>query len=251
MIFFPNAKINLGLNIIERRVDGFHNIETLYYPCYQMTEMLEVVAQPETAMYIYGLKVDGNLMDNLCMKAYRLLARHYDLPPAGIHLYKKIPIGAGLGGGSADAAFTLMALNRLFSLDISDDDLAGYAAVLGSDCPLFIYNKPMIARGRGEILTPYRDILDGYKIEIVHPEIFISTKEAYLGVTPHKAEVPLEEALKYPVEQWREVLFNDFEESIFKKYPVLAKEKEFLYNRGAVYASLSGSGSALFGLFGS
>jgi 4-diphosphocytidyl-2-C-methyl-D-erythritol kinase len=249
MIFFPNAKINLGLDIIEKRPDGFHNIETLFVPCPEYCDILEVLYAEKFSMHLYGPALDGDPMDNLCAKAYHLMAKIYDLPPVAIHLYKKIPVGAGLGGGSSDAAATLILLNRMFSLDLNDDVLAGHAASLGSDCPFFIYNLPMYATGRGEVLSPVDISLDDYRIELVTPDIFISTKEAYAGVTPRKPVVSILDIIKRPVEEWRGLLKNDFEESLFLKYPGLAAEKEALYARGAVYASMSGSGSALYGLF--
>lgn len=251
MILFPNAKVNLGLNVVAKRSDGYHDIETLFVPCTQLFDILEVVEQKESSLHLYGIPVVGDVEDNLCMKAYRLLQEKHSIPAVGIQLYKKIPMGAGLGGGSSDAANTLIAINKLFSLDLSDDTLAEYAAQLGSDCPFFIYNVPMFATGRGEILRQYDISLSQYRIEIVSPSVFVSTKEAYQGLTPHKPEVPLLEALSRPIEEWKDVVVNDFEESIFKKYPILAKEKEALYERGALYASMSGSGSSLFGIFGS
>jgi 4-diphosphocytidyl-2-C-methyl-D-erythritol kinase len=249
MIFFPNAKINLGLNIIEKRPDGFHNIETLFVPCSEYCDILEVLYAEKFSMHLYGIVLDGDPMDNLCVKAYRLLADIYDLPPVAIHLYKKIPVGAGLGGGSSDAAGTLILLNKMFSLELTDEVLAAHAASLGSDCPFFIYNRPMYATGRGEILSPVEIFPDDYRIELVNPDIFISTKEAYAGVTPRKPEISISEIIKRPVEEWWGLLKNDFEESLFLKYPSLAAEKEALYARGAVYASMSGSGSTLYGLF--
>ena len=249
MIFFPNAKINLGLNIIEKRPDGFHNIETLFVPCSEYCDILEVLYAEKFSMHLYGIALDGDPMDNLCVKAYRLLADIYDLPPVAIHLYKKIPVVAGLGGGSSDAAGTLILLNKMFSLELTDEVLAAHAASLGSDCPFFIYNRPIYATGRGEILSPVEILPDDYRIELVNPDIFISTKEAYAGVTPRKPEISISEIIKRPVEEWWGLLKNDFEESLFLKYPSLAAEKEALYARGAVYASMSGSGSALYGLF--
>ena len=249
MIFFPNAKINLGLNIIEKRPDGFHNIETLFVPCSEYCDILEVLYAEKFSMHLYGIALDGDPMDNLCVKAYRLLADIYDLPPVAIHLYKKIPVGAGLGGGSSDAAGTLILLNKMCSLELTDEVLAAHAASLGSDCPFFIYNRPIYATGRGEILSPVEILPDDYRIELVNPDIFISTKEAYAGVTPRKPEISISEIIKRPVEEWWGLLKNDFEESLFLKYPSLAAEKEALYARGAVYASMSGSGSALYGLF--
>ncbi len=249
MIFFPNAKINLGLDIIEKRPDGFHNIETLFVPHTECYDILEVLYAEKFSIHLYGIPLEGDPMDNLCVKAFRLMEKIYDIPPVSIRLYKKIPVGAGLGGGSSDAAGTLILLNRMYSLGLSNEVLAGHAASLGSDCPFFIYNRPMYATGRGEMLSPVELALDDYRIELVTPDIFISTKEAYSGVTPRRPAVPISEIIKKPVEEWRGILKNDFEESLFLRYPSLAAEKEALYARGAVYASMSGSGSSLYGLF--
>lgn len=248
MLLYPNAKLNLGLDIVEKRPDGFHNIETLFIPC-ELRDILEIVPSDSLEMYQYGLPYDGEAMDNLCVKAWKALNEKYSIPPVAIYLYKKIPVGAGLGGGSSDASHTLLALNELFSLGLTQEELADIAATLGSDCPFFIYNTPMLASGRGEILTPFDIDLSRWRIEIITPEIFVSTREAYAGVTPKRAEIPLEEILRRPVEEWRNLLKNDFEESVFAAHPQLAEEKRALYERGAVYASMSGSGSSLFGLF--
>lgn len=258
MILYPNAKINIGLNVLQKREDGFHNLETLFYPI-QASDVLEIVEGKELSMHQYGIEYPGEPMDNLCVKAYHALKKDFDIPPVEIHLYKKVPVGAGLGGGSSDAAFTLMGLNDLFSLGLDKSRLAAYAATLGSDCAFFIYNRPMIGLGRGEILTP-ADItpLDDYEIRMVYPPYFVSTGTAYGGIIPRDKRIaagekfdsrPLEEILRRDVSEWRGVVVNDFEPTVFAKIPQLAQYKEQLYADGAVYASMSGSGSAMFGIF--
>lgn len=258
MILYPNAKINIGLNVIEKRVDGFHNLETLFYPV-EAYDILEIVESDTLKMFQYGIDYPGEVMDNLCVRAYNLLKSEYNIPPVEIHLYKRIPVGAGLGGGSSDAAFTLKGLNDLFNLSIPDKKLWEYASMLGSDCPFFIYNKPMLGTGRGEILSEVEitDLSD-YRIELVYPPYFISTADAYRGIVPRNVRElngekfkgqSLVEMLKEPVESWKDNVTNDFEITVFNKIPELAKYKEDLYKRGAVYASMSGSGSAMFGVF--
>jgi len=254
MIVYPNAKINLGLSVIRKRSDGFHDIETLFVPVPQLRDILEIVKSDTLQMLQYGISFDGDPMDNLCIKAYQLLKKDFGIPPVTICLHKNIPVGAGLGGGSSDAAHTLIVLNQLFDLNISQEQLCQYAAALGSDCAFFIYNRPMFATGRGEILTPAEINLNDYSIEVVTPDIFVSTKEAYAGVTPRENQpngnnMPLLEILSHSVDFWRGNLVNDFEKSVFAAHPEIAREKELLYKRGALYASMSGSGSALFGLF--
>ncbi|MBO5764110.1 MAG: 4-(cytidine 5'-diphospho)-2-C-methyl-D-erythritol kinase [Bacteroidales bacterium] len=258
MILYPNAKINIGLNVIEKRVDGFHNLETLFYPV-EAYDILEIVESDTLKMFQYGIDYPGEVMDNLCVRAYNLLKGEYNIPPVEIHLYKRIPVGAGLGGGSSDAAFTLKGLNDLFNLSIPDKKLWEYASMLGSDCPFFIYNKPMLGTGRGEILSEVEitDLSD-YRIELVYPPYFVSTADAYRGIVPRNVRElngekfkgqSLVEMLKEPVESWKDNVTNDFEITVFNKIPELAKYKEDLYKRGAVYASMSGSGSAMFGVF--
>ena len=271
MILYPNAKINIGLNVLEKREDGFHNLETLFYPVgvvenpsdglvpQQVVDVLEIVEAPELQMHQYGIEYPGDPMDNLCVKAYKALKQDFDIPPVAIHLYKKIPVGAGLGGGSSDAAFTLRGLNEMFSLGLSDAQLAAYAATLGSDCAFFIYNRPMIGTGRGEILEPAEiSPLDEYEIRMVYPPYFVSTAAAYGGIVPRNKRAAngekfdsrqLVEMLRNPVETWRECVVNDFETTVFAKIPELAPYKDELYAQGAVYASMSGSGSSFFGIF--
>ena len=249
MLLFPNAKINIGLDIVARRSDGYHDIETLFVPVPELADVLEIVFAEEAKMVQYGLEYDGEPEDNLCFRAFRLLQKEKGIGNVEIHLYKKIPVGAGFGGGSADCAFTLLALDSLFNLGLSKEELADYAATLGSDCPFFIYNRPMMASGRGEILKPCEIDLSGYRIELATPDIHVSTREAYSKVVPAQPETPLAERLARPIGQWRGSVKNDFEPSVFAAHPSLAAIKEDFYSRGAVYASLSGSGAALYGIF--
>ncbi len=258
MILYPNAKINLGLSVLQKREDGFHNLETLFYPV-NVHDVLEIVEGEELRMCQYGIEYPGDPMDNLCIKAYRALAADFDIPPVEIHLFKKVPVGAGLGGGSSDAAFTLRGLNEMFSLGLSDERLAAYAATLGSDCAFFIYNRPMLGTGRGEILEPVKIAsLEDYEIKLVYPPYFVSTAAAYGGIVPRDKRVAngekmdtrsVVEILQQPVECWKDSLVNDFEKTVFAKIPQLAVYKDELYDQGAVYASMSGSGSAFFGIF--
>lgn len=301
MITNPNVKINLGLNVLRKREDGFHDLETLFVPYFDINDTLEIVVgddysrtsamlfakygsqvpasqgsvKPEGVFgveteesaapkIVQGISEDGKLMitiaraegvdwdplKDLTAKAYFILAEEFQMPPVKIFLEKTSPVGAGLGGGSADAAFALKMLNELCSLNLTEQQLAGYASRLGSDCAFFIYNRPMIGEGRGEQLSGYEINLDGYDIQVITPAgIAVSTKDAYSGIRPSLPEVPLREALARPVEQWDGVLVNDFEETVFAKYPALEAIKRSLYDTGAVYASMSGSGSALFAMY--
>ena len=301
MITNPNVKINLGLNVLRKREDGFHDLETLFVPYFGIKDTLEIIVgddfsttsavlfakynsavpasqgslKPEgvfgveteevaSPKLVQGISEDGKLMitiareegvdwdplKDLTAKAYFILAEDFDLPPVKIFLEKTSPVGAGLGGGSADAAFALKMLNELCGLELSEQKLAEYASRLGSDCAFFIYNRPMIGEGRGEILTEWPVDLSGYDLQVVTPAgIAVSTKDAYSGIKPHLPEVPLRDALARPVEEWDGILVNDFEETVFAKYPELAAIKRSLYDCGAAYASMSGSGSALFALY--
>lgn len=317
MITNPNVKINLGLNVLRKREDGFHDLETLFVPYFGICDTLEIIVgddysrtsaelfskyesdvparqgslKPEGVFgveteertapkLVQAMSEDGKLMitiaraegvdwdplKDLTAKAYYILAEDFTLPPVKIFLEKTSPVGAGLGGGSADAAFALKMLNELCSLELSEEAVAGYAARLGSDCAFFIYNRPMIGEGRGEVLTePSEEIAaalsamtcgDGenagksYELQVITPAgIAVSTKDAYGGILPHLPEVPLRDALARPVEEWDGVLVNDFEETVFAKFPELAAIKRSLYDSGAVYASMSGSGSALFAIY--
>lgn len=253
MISFPNCKINLGLHIIGKREDSFHNLETVFYPV-PFRDALEIISNPETAPEIEftatGLAVEGNPEDNLCIKAYRLLKKDFpELPTVKIHLHKTLPMGAGLGGGSADAAFMLKMLNEKFRLNISTSKLISYSLQLGSDCPFFIVNKPCFATGRGEALEEIAVDLSAYKILLVNPGIHISTGWAFSNITPALPERSIKEIIQQPVNTWKAGLKNDFEAPVFAAYPAVKEIKSNLYSLGAIYASMSGSGSTVFGIF--
>lgn len=260
MITFPNAKINLGLNITEKRPDGYHNLETIFYPV-PLEDALEIHVQNNYQLSTFnsqpvkfslhqtGIEIIGNAEDNLVVKAYLLLNKEFDLPPIDIHLYKHIPSGAGLGGGSSDAAFMLKLLNERFELKLTDKKLEEYAAKLGADCAFFIKNAPTYAEGIGNIFSSLSLSLKDYQILLVKPNIFVSTKEAFSLIKPHKPEYSLKEIITRPVSEWKEQMMNDFEASVFPQYPVIGKIKEKLYQNGAIYAAMSGSGSSVFGLF--
>ena len=309
MITKPNVKINLGLNVLRKREDGFHDLETLFVPYFGINDTLEIVvgddySRTSAALFgrygsaqsdegipclVQGISEDGKLMitiaraegvdwdpmKDLTAKAYMILAEDHDLPPVKIFLEKTSPVGAGLGGGSSDAAFALKMLDGLCSLNLTEQQLAAYAARLGSDCAFFIYNRPMIGEGRGEVLSEYpvsgldygqnpadevfecakgesaqESMAAAYEITVLTPEgIAVSTADAYRGIKPQLPEIPLKEALAKPVEDWKDCLFNDFETTVFDKHPELAAIKRSLYDSGAVYASMSGSGSALFAIY--
>lgn len=277
MISRPNVKLNLGLRILRKRQDGYHDIETLLVPCHEFHDTLEIIkgddysrtsaslfARYSEDSIVQGISPDGKMMitiaraegvnwdplKDLCAKAYYLLDKDFGLPPVKSFLEKVSPVGAGLGGGSADATFALKMLNDLFSLSLSDASLAAYASRLGSDCAFFIYNRPMIGTGRGEILEPYDINLEEYELKVLVPEgVAISTAEAYKGVTPNQPLENLRDVLSQPVATWKDSLVNDFEASVFPAHPELSALKQSLYDSGAVYASLSGSGSALFALY--
>ena len=302
MLTNPNVKINLGLNILRKREDGFHDLETLFVPYFGISDTLEIIvgddySRTSAALFakygsqavpasqgsvkpegvfgveteesaapklVQGMSEDGKLMitiaradgvdwnplKDLTAKAYYILSEDHVMPPVKIFLEKKSPVGAGLGGGSADAAFALKMLNELCELGLSEEQLAGYASRLGSDCAFFVYNRPMVGEGRGECLSEFDLCLEDYDLQVITPAgIAVSTKEAYAGIRPHLPEVSLRDALARPVEDWAGILVNDFEETVFAKYPELAAIKHSLYDSGAVYASMSGSGSALFAIY--
>ena len=252
MITFPNIKINLGLSITEKRPDGYHNLETVFYPV-ALEDALEIRTNPEAqqkfTLHQHGMEIAGNPENNLVVKAYLLLEKEFHLPPVEIHLYKHIPSGAGLGGGSSDAAFMLKLLNEHYNLQLSDNQLEDYAAILGADCAFFIKNTPTYAEGIGNIFSPIELSLKGYRIMIVKPDVFVSTREAFANIRPHRPEYPVREVIRRPVAEWKDTLINDFEASVFPQYPVIGEIKEELYHQGAIYASMSGSGSSVFGLF--
>lgn len=281
MISHPHVKLNLGLSVLRRREDGFHDLETLFIPYGGISDTLEIIRGEdwsETSASLFkrysgnqlaqDISPDGSLMitiartggvdwdplADLTARAYALLKADFKLPPMKIFLEKTSPVGAGLGGGSADAAYALRMISSLAMLDLSDEPLASYASRLGSDCAFFVYDRPMIGEGRGDILTPYDMDLSGFRIEVHIPEgVAVSTAEAYRGITPREksgeCSVPLREALSMPAGRWRECLVNDFEKTVFAVHPEIAALKESLYDRGAVYASMSGSGSSVFAFF--
>lgn len=253
MITFSNCKINLGLNVLRKRADGYHDLETVFYPL-PLQDIIEVIRteQPPVQYSASGIRVDGPPEHNLCLKAYRLLQQQYGLPPIHLHLHKTIPAGAGLGGGSANAAFTLMLLNNKFNLELSTDRLLDLALQLGSDCPFFIVNKPCFAAGRGEILEPVPQVnLSQYTLVIVNPGIHVSTAWAFAQITPGGQAGMLREAVQQPVRTWKDSLVNVFEAPVCHAHPEIGRIREQLYEKGAIYAAMSGSGSTVFGLFDS
>ncbi len=248
MIVFPNAKINIGLHVVSKRADGYHNLETVLYPV-PLTDALEMAESDRTGISFSGLAVDGLPENNLVLKAYYLLKSDFDLPPVRFHLHKVIPSGAGLGGGSSDAAFTLKMLNDFFQLGISDEQLKSYAAKLGSDCPFFIENKPVLATGTGVELSSIKIDISDYKIVVVKPKVSVSTALAYKNVIPSKSAFNLDEISELKVSDWRNHVVNDFERRVFAEFPEIENLKNKMYENGALYASMTGSGSAVYGLF--
>jgi 4-diphosphocytidyl-2-C-methyl-D-erythritol kinase len=253
MICFPTCKINLGLRITQKRADGFHDLETVFFPL-NLTDALEIIADPNAAVPLTftssGLSINGSEADNLCCKAYWLLKKDYpQIPSIKMHLHKKIPMGAGLGGGSADGAFTLTLLNQIFNLQLPQQKLLDYALLLGSDCPFFILNSPAFATGRGEILSPTNVNLEGYTIVVVNPGIAISTKMAFSHITPTQPPKHIPDIVSLPITEWKNQLINDFEAPVFNQFAELQTIKETLYNKGAKYASMTGTGSTVYAIF--
>lgn len=253
MITFPNAKINLGLNIVEKRPDGYHNLETIFYPI-NLQDALEVTRREnndkEYTLHISGSPLEGEPEDNLVVKAYKLLKKDYPgLLPVDIHMYKHIPAGAGLGGGSSDAACMIKLLNDKFSLGLSTERMEEYAVKLGADCAFFIRNKPVFATGIGNLFEPVELSLKGYHIILIKPDIFVSTRDAFAEIKPVRPAVSLKEIVKQPMETWKHSMKNDFEDSVFNKFLEIAAIKDELYDLGAVYAAMSGSGSSVYGIF--
>jgi 4-diphosphocytidyl-2-C-methyl-D-erythritol kinase len=248
MLVFPNAKINIGLRITEKRADGYHNLQSCFYPV-GWTDALEIIPAGKFSFSSSGLPIPGDPVRNLCVRAYSLLKADYALPPVEMHLHKNVPIGAGLGGGSADAAFALTMLNERFGLKLATDQLEDYARRLGSDCAFFVQNKPVYCLEKGDIFEEIDVDLSGYYIVLIYPNLAISTAEAYAGVRPQQPTESLRSQLAHPIAIWRETVHNDFEDSLFPHYPVLKQIKERLYALGAVYASMSGSGSTVYGIF--
>lgn len=254
MLTFPNAKINLGLNIIEKRPDGYHNLETVFYPvlvedALEITLLRNHAGKGECALNLSGKEIGGCTKDNLVVKAYQMLNQDFGLPSVEVNLLKHIPLGAGLGGGSSDAAFMLKMLNEEFGLNLSEEELEGYASRLGADCAFFIRNQPTYAEGIGNIFSPIRLSLKGYRILVVKPDIFVSTRDAFAHINPRRPAFSSKDIVLLPVEEWKGKLVNDFEESVFPQFPEIGKIKEQLYQLGAIYASMSGSGSSVYGLF--
>lgn len=253
MITFPNAKINFGLDVVRRRSDGYHDISTLFYPvplC-DTLEMTELHAGEEPTLTVIGNSIDCPPEKNLVMKAYRALADKYAIPPVAFRLAKNIPDGAGLGGGSSDASFALRMLRDAFLPHLHDDVIASIAATIGADCPFFIYNKPMYATGIGEILTPAPEVLAGYTMLLVKPDVYVSTKEAYSMIHPAVPAKPIPEIVCASPDSWKYDLKNDFEPGVFSLHPQVGRLKQLMYDAGAIYASMSGSGSSVYGIFDS
>jgi 4-diphosphocytidyl-2-C-methyl-D-erythritol kinase len=248
MISFPPCKINLGLNVVLKRLDGYHEIETCFHPV-PWTDILEIIPSNTLEFTQSGISIDGKPEDNLCVKAYELLRANFDLSPVKIHLHKVIPMGAGLGGGSSDGAHTLRLLNAIFNLGITTALLKEYAARLGSDCAFFMEDKPMLGTGRGEILETIKIDLKGKFIVVVKPDVHVSTAEAYSSIIPAFSQNRVKDVVEMGISQWKDLLRNDFEKSVFQKYPVIPEIKAGLYKEGATYASMSGSGSAVYGIF--
>lgn len=252
MLLLPDCKVNIGLNVVARRVDGYHDLETVFYPV-PLRDNLEIkvntdATEPYT-LQLGGKPVEGDASQNLVVRTYLMLKDEFQLPPVDIFLYKHIPMGAGLGGGSSDAAYMMKGLNEMFSLGLTKAEMQRRVSTLGADCAFFVADRPAYATGIGDVLTPISLSLKGKHIVLVKPDVFVSTKEAYAHVTPKKADIPLLEAIKQPIERWRNTIVNDFETSVFPNHPELAAIKQTLYDMGAQYAAMSGSGSTLFGLF--
>lgn len=249
MIQFPNCKINLGLSILAKRADGYHELETVFYPI-AVSDALEILPSDKLTLSQTGIAVPGDPDQNLCLKAYHLLKKDFpSLPSVQMHLHKNIPMGAGLGGGSSDGTSALLILNQQFSLGLNDRQLIDYASQLGSDCPFFVYNKACHATGRGEVLTPIALDLSNYQFLLVHPGKHISTAWAFQQLNPQTKSESIKAIIEKPITEWKDCLINDFEAPVFKAEPTLSEIKSKLYQLGAIYASMSGSGSSLFGIF--
>ncbi|MDD3740814.1 MAG: 4-(cytidine 5'-diphospho)-2-C-methyl-D-erythritol kinase [Bacteroidales bacterium] len=248
MICFPNIKINIGLDIISKREDGYHNIETIFYPV-GYNDILEILPSEKFELINKGIKVDCAIEKNLCYKAYKIMEENFNIPPIKIILYKNVPFGTGLGSGSSDAAHTLMLINNVFKLNLSEEKLLEYASQIGADCAFFIKNRPVIASGIGNIFNEILFDLSGKFLVLCFPDIKINTANAYKNCKPRIPEKNLEYLISQPLSQWKNTIKNDFEDTIFKDFPVLMEIKKELYKNGAVYAQMSGSGSAIYGIF--
>jgi len=251
MIYYPNCKLNLGLQVIEKRTDNYHNLATLFYPI-GLADALEVVSSNNNIEFEYsqsGIPIDCDIKKNLIYKAYQLIKSDFKIPNIKVHLHKKIPAGAGLGGGSSDAAFMIKALNELASLELTNEIMHKYAAQIGSDCAFFIHNKPLLAFEKGDVFKEFQINLSNKWLYLIHPGFGVSTKEAYGNIIPHKPENSLIDLLQQPIHNWQDKLTNDFEKTVFSIYPKLREWKEFMRKKGAIYAAMSGSGSSIFGIF--
>jgi len=249
MIVFPNAKINIGLNVVEKRSDGFHNIESIFYPIMDLFDVLEIVENEDLAFKSTGIEIPGDDDSNLCLKAFHLIKADFNIRNVNIHLHKNIPIGAGLGGGSSDGAFMLKSLNELFELNLTSVQLVKYAKQLGSDCAFFIDNVPVYAYNKGDDFEFIDLDLSSYEIKIEYPKIHIGTKEAYTGIVPVSSQKNLKELINQPIENWKSSIINDFEKSVIPQYPLVEELKQKMYLDGAIFASMTGSGSAVYGFF--
>jgi 4-diphosphocytidyl-2-C-methyl-D-erythritol kinase len=249
MVVFPKCKINLGLNVVEKRSDGFHNIETCFFPL-PWYDVLEAIPSDKFTFQSSGIKIPGDEKSNLCVKAFDLLKADFDIQPVTVHLHKNIPLGAGLGGGSSDGANMLLLLNELYTLGLTKDKLKSFAVKLGSDCSFFLYDRPMLGTEKGDKLSEISCDLKGKFIVVIKPPVHVSTADAYAGVKPKRLSISIKSIIEnQPIEKWRELLVNDFEESVFAKFPSIEKIKKTLYDKRAVYTSMSGSGSSVFGIF--
>ena len=247
MIVYPNAKINIGLNVLEKQADGYHKLSSAFFPVNDLYDILEILPAKHSSFSSSGIAIPGN--SNICVKAFELLKADFEIENVIMHLHKQIPIGAGLGGGSADGAFALKALNEIFKLELSIIELEDYALQLGADCPFFIENSPKYITGIGEKMRNINLDLSSYKLKFIYPELHISTAEAYGGIIPSQPKTNLLDLINQPIENWKKSVKNDFEVAAFAKYPELAKMKEQLYADGAIYASMTGSGSVIYGVF--
>lgn len=248
MLTFANAKINLGLHVTEKRSDGYHNLETVFYPV-MLYDVLEITDAEKTSCVTEGINVPGDTADNICLKAYELLNKDFDLPAQQITLLKNIPVGAGLGGGSSDAAFLIKLLNEKFKLGLTINQMEDYARQLGADCAFFIKNKPVYATGKGDEFAELSVDLSRYFMVLVKPPVHVSTADAYAGLVPVKPSVSLKDLIASPVQEWRDLMKNDFEQHVFVKYPEIARIKDQLYAAGATFALMSGSGSSVYAIF--
>jgi 4-diphosphocytidyl-2-C-methyl-D-erythritol kinase len=248
MICFPGIKINIGLSVLNKRCDGYHNIHSIFYPVTGYFDCIEIVESDSFQLINSGISISGNDKDNLCYKAYEILKKDFNLPDITIRLLKRIPTGAGLGGGSSNASSTLKLLNDLFDLKLDNTALTNYAASLGSDCPFFIHNKPAYVSGRGNIIEPIDLDLNGYYLTIINPGFSISTRQAYENISPHYKKTDLKTSIKQPVSLWKYLILNDFEKYAFSNHPELTEIKKALYEAGGLFVSMTGSGSSVYAI---